>query len=44
MEQINAYKEYLMVSGEGLAKQMQDFDYLLARRTIYHGGLRPAYH
>lgn len=35
MEQINAYKEYLMVSGEGLAKQMQDFDYLLAVGELF---------
>ncbi|NLB88306.1 MAG: acyl-CoA/acyl-ACP dehydrogenase [Syntrophomonadaceae bacterium] len=35
MEQINAYKEYLMVSGEGLAKQMRDFDYLLAVGELF---------
>jgi len=35
MEQINAYKEYLMVSGTDLAKQMMDFDYLLAVGELF---------
>ncbi len=35
MEQIKAYQEYLMVSGEGLAKQMEDFDYLLAVGELF---------
>lgn len=35
MDQIEAYKEYLMVSGEGLAKQMLDFDYLLAVGELF---------
>ena len=35
MEQIQAYKEFLMVSGPDLAKQMQDFDYLLAVGELF---------
>lgn len=35
MEQIEAYKQYLMVSGENLAKQMKDFDYLLAVGELF---------
>ncbi|MDO4540180.1 MAG: acyl-CoA dehydrogenase family protein [Syntrophomonadaceae bacterium] len=35
IEQINAYKEYLMVSGAGLMKQMEDFDYLLAVGELF---------
>lgn len=35
MEQIEAYREYLMVSGKDLAKQMQDFDYLLAVGELF---------
>ena len=35
MEQIQAYKEYLMVSGEGLMKQMMSFDYLLAVGELF---------
>ncbi|HPF43372.1 MAG TPA: acyl-CoA dehydrogenase family protein [Syntrophomonadaceae bacterium] len=35
MEQIDAYKEYLMVSGAGLAEQMKDFDYLLAVGELF---------
>lgn len=35
IEQINAYKEYLMVSGAGLMEQMQDFDYLLAVGELF---------
>ena len=35
LEQIEAYKEYLMVSGAGLAKQMEDFDYLLAVGELF---------
>lgn len=35
IEQINAYKEYLMVSGQELAKQMEDFDYLLAVGELF---------
>ena len=35
MEQIQAYKEYLMVSGEGLMKQMMEFDYLLAVGELF---------
>jgi acyl-CoA dehydrogenase len=39
MEQIEAYKEYLMVSGQNLMKQMRDFDYLLAvGETVHYGG------
>jgi acyl-CoA dehydrogenase len=35
MEQIEAYKEYLMVSGPDLGKQMMDFDYLLAVGELF---------
>lgn len=35
MEQIDAYKEYLMVSGAGLADQMKAFDYLLAVGELF---------
>ncbi len=35
MEQIKAYQEYLMVSGPDLAKQMEDFDYLLAVGELF---------
>ena len=35
IEQINAYKNYLMVSGPNLAKQMEDFDYLLAVGELF---------
>ncbi len=35
MEQIKAYQEYLMVSGEGLVEQMEDFDYLLAVGELF---------
>jgi acyl-CoA dehydrogenase len=35
MEQIQAYKEYLMVSGQGLLKQMLEFDYLLAVGELF---------
>lgn len=35
MEQIKAYQEYLIVSGEGLGKQMLDFDYLLAVGELF---------
>jgi len=35
MEQIKAYKEYLMVSGQNLMKQMRDFDYLLAVGELF---------
>ena len=35
IEQIAAYKEYLMVSGANLAKQMMDFDYLLAVGELF---------
>lgn len=34
-EQIKAYQEYLMVSGADLAKQMEDFDYLLAVGELF---------
>jgi len=34
-EQIAAYQEYLAVSGADLAKQMQDFDYLLAVGELF---------
>lgn len=34
-KQIESYKEYLMVSGEGLAKQMQEFDYLLVVGELF---------
>lgn len=35
MEQIKAYQEYLIASGKGLAKQMEDFDYLLAVGELF---------
>ncbi len=35
MEQIQAYKEYLMVSGQDLMKQMMEFDYLLAVGELF---------
>lgn len=35
IDQINAYKNYLMVSGQNIAKQMQDFDYLLAVGELF---------
>lgn len=35
MEQIKAYKEFLLVSGPDLAKQMQDFDYLLSVGELF---------
>ncbi len=35
MEQIEAYKDYLMVSGNELFKQMTDFDYLLAVGELF---------
>lgn len=35
LEQIEAYKEFLMVSGPGLAQQLQDFDYLLAVGELF---------
>jgi len=35
IEQINAYKNYLMVSGQDLMKQMNDFDYLLAVGELF---------
>lgn len=35
MEQIQAYKEYLMVSGQDLMKQMMSFDYLLAVGELF---------
>ncbi|MGE5415729.1 MAG: acyl-CoA dehydrogenase family protein [Acidobacteriota bacterium] len=35
MDQIAAYKEYLMVSGADLSKQMMDFDYLLAVGELF---------
>lgn len=35
MEQIAAYKEYLMASGADLAKQMREFDYLLAVGELF---------
>jgi len=34
-EQIEAYKEFLMVSGADLMKQMKDFDFLLAVGEIF---------
>lgn len=34
-EQIKAYQEYLMVSGQDLAKQMMEFDYLLAVGELF---------
>lgn len=35
IDQINAYKNYLMVSGQDLGKQMMDFDYLLAVGELF---------
>ncbi len=35
IEQINAYKEYLVASGEDLSKQMMNFDYLLAVGELF---------
>lgn len=35
IEQINAYKNYLMISGKDLMKQMNDFDYLLAVGELF---------
>ena len=35
LEQIQGYKEFLMVSGEGLGKQMMEFDYLLAVGELF---------
>ena len=35
MEQIEAYKEYLMVSGQDIGKQMLEFDYLLAIGELF---------
>jgi acyl-CoA dehydrogenase len=35
MEQIEAYKEYLIASGPNLMKQMRDFDYLLAVGELF---------
>ncbi len=35
LEQIEAYKKYLMISGAGLTEQMQDFDYLLAVGELF---------
>ncbi|NLV17004.1 MAG: acyl-CoA dehydrogenase [Syntrophomonadaceae bacterium] len=35
LDQIEGYKEFLMVSGEGLARQMMDFDYLLAVGELF---------
>jgi acyl-CoA dehydrogenase len=35
MEQIEAYKEYLMVSGKDIGKQMLEFDYLLAIGELF---------
>lgn len=35
MDQIETFREYLMVSGENLAKQMNDFDYLLAVGELF---------
>jgi acyl-CoA dehydrogenase len=35
MEQIEAYKDYLVVSGQGLSEQMKDFDYLLAVGELF---------
>ena len=34
-EQIESFKEYLMISGAGLMQQMMDFDYLLAVGEIF---------
>ncbi len=35
MEQIQAYKEFLMVSGADIAKQMMEFDFLLAVGELF---------
>ncbi|HZJ84004.1 MAG TPA: acyl-CoA dehydrogenase family protein [Syntrophomonadaceae bacterium] len=35
IEQIEAYKEYLITSGAGIEKQLQDFDYLLAVGELF---------
>jgi acyl-CoA dehydrogenase len=35
MEQIQAYKEFLMVSGQDLMKQMMEFDFLLAVGELF---------
>lgn len=35
MKQIEAYRDFLQVSGEGLNQQMKDFDYLLAVGEIF---------
>jgi len=35
LEQIQGYKEFLMVSGQDLSKQMMDFDYLLAVGELF---------
>jgi len=35
LEQIEGYKEFLMVSGQGLGKQMMEFDYLLAVGELF---------
>jgi acyl-CoA dehydrogenase len=35
IEQIQAYKEFLMVSGQDLMKQMMEFDYLLAVGELF---------
>ncbi len=35
IEQINAFKEYLAVSGKELARQMMDFDYLLTVGELF---------
>lgn len=35
LEQIKAYKEFLMVSGKDIGKQMQEFDYLLAVGELF---------
>ena len=35
IEQIQAYREYLLVSGQDLSKQMMDFDYLLAVGELF---------
>lgn len=35
LEQIQSYKEFLLVSGQDLSKQMMDFDYLLAVGELF---------
>ena len=35
IDQINAYKNYLTISGKGLDEQMKDFDYLLAVGELF---------